>query len=117
MQQKSLILLITLFFLSSCNALFKTNYSNILQADDFKKNCSQLEQSINDIENKQKKIRNKKRLYNTKNIMLYVIALPTAFMSLFFLDSVEEVKDESDILDYRLEHLKDLYSVNDCQKT
>ena len=116
MYKKFLVIMLSIS-LSACNNIFKTEYGNILDKNDLIKTCYDLENELYIINKKIKKIKTKKRIFNGKNMILYAIALPTAFMSLFFLDSTDEIMKEKTLLNYRMNHLTDLYQANDCQET
>ena len=103
--------------LFSCGHPRKNIDLQILNDDDFKKSCSSLEREIYSLQSRKNKIENKKNINNAKNFTFYLIAIPTAFMSLLFLSSDDDADKELYLLDRRIDHLNDLAGMNSCQNT
>lgn len=106
-------LIVILSLLSACS--YKKNKDlQILDSTDFSKSCVELNLMLENLIVKKRRLVNRKHFNSAKNITLYVLALPTAFLSLLFLDSSDESNDELYVLERRVEHLKDLEGMKNC---
>ncbi|MBL6785611.1 MAG: hypothetical protein ISQ32_04840 [Rickettsiales bacterium] len=113
---KLLSLFFIIIFLVSCSFNRKASDLNMFKNTDFQKNCQELEIEIENLLFKKKKTQQSKNLTHAKNITFYILAVPTAFMSLLLLSSDKDAENQLYILNKRINHLEDLMIINSCQK-
>ena len=65
--------------------------------------------------NKQKeKLLKKQKIGSAKNLAFYMAAIPTAFASLLFLKSDDDIEHDLFIVNRRIVNLQDLLELNSC---
>jgi len=110
-----IILCTLLLGISACKTKHGADMTFVMQANDFSKSCTSLTNEISDIENNQiKSLTNKKKTKIVRNTTLFYLSLPTAFLSLLFVDFSGDETQEILIYEERITHLKQILKISKC---
>lgn len=111
----TIILCTLLLGISACKKKHDTDMIFVMQASDFNKSCTSLTKEISDIKNNQiKSLTNKKKRKIVRNTTLFYLSLPTAFLSLLFVDFSGDEDQEILIYEERIAHLKQILKISKC---
>ena len=102
--------------LNGCLSHKSKSEFSIFEENDFEKSCLQLFQDLEKAKNQLDKLSNKKQIDSAKNLAFYMAAIPTAFASLLFLKSDDDIDHDLFIVKRRIENIEDLLTIKTCNK-
>ena len=106
-------LVLTLY---ACGTKNKENMIFVMQSDDFHKSCNTLDQEISDIQNNEiQSLEHQKKAKVVRNTTLFYIAIPTAFLSLLFVDFTGNETQQITLYEERISHIKQISNISGCQ--
>jgi hypothetical protein len=86
-----------------------------MQSGDTEMSCEELDKGIETLDKNIKQIKSVKTRKVGTNTILYVLAIPTLFLSLLLIDSADNDQDQIGFYEKRIVHLGQIRSLNDCQ--
>ena len=107
--------LISFLIISLC-ACSQNNHNDVfvMQVGDFELSCINLNKEIHIENEKIDRLEEKRKIKVLRNTSMFYIAIPTIFLSLFFVDFTGQEKDAIALHKKRIEHLNDIKSLNKC---
>lgn len=109
-----IVIIVIFSVLTGCLSQKSSTGFSIFERNDFEKSCLELMKSLESANKQKEKLLNQQKIGNAKNLAFYLAAIPTAFASLLFLKSDDDIEHDLFIINRRIVNLEDLLEINSC---